>query len=128
MAAGQPLATRPSSEWSVLGCAKRDDLAGDDLRWLTDQISEVPADPLRCQARRFLSPGTIFKTAYGNNHSIPSVREVVGFEPGGLCELWDKSALVGPSIEFLLNRRALALASFVTRRTTSATAPGSIPS
>src|SRR6266700_6752557 len=101
MGDGQHLVAAPSGERSVLRCAERNDLARDDLRWLTDQISEVPADPLRRQARRFLCPVTISKKAYGNDHSIPSVREVVGLEPGGLCELWDKAAFVGPSLKLL---------------------------
>src|SRR6266851_2275527 len=105
MGDGQRRAAAPSSERRVLRRALRDDLAREDLRWQTDQVSEVPADPLRCPARGFLCRVTISEEADRHYHPIPSVHEVVGLEPGRLPGLGDKAALGSPSVEFLLDRR-----------------------
>src|SRR5712691_2718102 len=104
MGDGQRRVAAPSSERGVLRREFRDDLAREDLRWQTDQVSEVPADPLLCSACGFLCRVTISEEADGHDHPIASVHEVVGLEPGRLPGQGDKAALGSPSVAFLLDR------------------------
>jgi len=74
---------------SVVRCATTSPVR---TRWQTDQVSEVPADPLRCPARGFLCRVTISEEADRHDHPMPSVHEVVGLEPGRRPGPADKAA------------------------------------